>query len=67
MNLLLQLAITIGAILVMLALWLAVQALMRRDLPESAADKDVLACRGCATHSCAGCAMDSTTQNGNSS
>ncbi|MCJ7556291.1 MAG: hypothetical protein MUP90_05175 [Gammaproteobacteria bacterium] len=58
MNLLLQLAITIGAILVMLALWLAVQALMRRDLPSSAPDKDVLACRGCATHSCAGCGMD---------
>jgi len=58
LNLLLQLAITIGAILVMLALWLAVQALMRRDLPSSAPDKDVLACRGCATHSCAGCGTD---------
>ena len=66
MNLLLQLAITIGAILVMLALWLGVQALMRRDLPSSAPDRDVLACRGCSTHSCAGCGMDTTQKSGNS-
>lgn len=57
MNILLQLGVTIGSILVMMALWLAVQALIRRDLPKSQVEQDVLACRGCATHSCGGCSL----------
>lgn len=52
-----QLGITIGSILLMLFAWLGVQALVRRDLPPSASERDVLACRGCAEHSCSGCSL----------
>jgi hypothetical protein len=63
LNVLLQLGITVGAIFLMLALWLLVQALVRRDLPSSARERDVLACRGCATHSCSGCSLDTQGDN----
>lgn len=59
MNVWVQLGVTIGIILALMAAWLGVQALVRRELPPDAKERDVLACRGCAEHSCSGCSLSS--------
>lgn len=56
MNVIYHLLIACSSVAVMAALWVGVQALVRRGSPELGEDEDVLACRTCAAGgSCGGC------------
>lgn len=57
MSIFARFAVTIFILLGLLALWLGVQALARRELPPSSGDRDVLACRGCGKNSCSACSL----------
>ncbi len=54
---LVQLLIAVGLTIGLVAVWVAVQALVRRNSPEFAGGADVLACRMCAADGSCSCGL----------